>query len=118
MPDRRPPRLMAPMGEEEASLAGGVGMRRGSNDQLASQNAAASADREVLHDIGLRVDRSERNQLERKVKALAEKVDDLESDRDPRRGVTMAAEWVGKFGPSIILLIASVVSPVVYIRGH
>jgi tRNA A37 N6-isopentenylltransferase MiaA len=109
---------MAPIGEEEASIVVVLEMLRGINDQLESQNAAATSDREVLHDIAVRVDRIERNQLERKVKELADKVDSLESERDQRRGITQAAEWIAKFGPSIILLIAAIVGWVAYARTH
>jgi len=106
------------MGDEEASLSLILEMLRGINQQLDSQNSAATADRAVLNDIAIRVDRIERNQLERKVKDLETKVDTLESERDERRGVTKAAEWISKFGPSIILLIASIVGAIVFTRSR
>lgn len=118
MTDRRRPSLMTPTTDEEASLALVLEMLRGIDKRLASQDAASTEDRKVLHDIVLRVDRIERNQLERKVKELEEAVDDLQSDRDRRVGATQAAEWVGRFGPSLILLIAAIVSAVVYVRAH
>jgi hypothetical protein len=107
-----------PKDDDAASLSLIMQMLRGIDGRFESQNAASAKDREVLHDIVLRVDRIERNQLERKVKELAGKVDVLESDRDQRRGVTIAAEWIGKFGPSIILLLASIVGFVAYIRAR
>jgi uncharacterized protein YoxC len=109
---------MTPTSDEDASLSVVLEMLRGIDGRLQSQDAASTEDRKLLHDIVLRVDRIERNQLERKVKDLEQAVDDLQSDRDRRRGITMAAEWVGKFGPSIILLIAAAVSATVYFRGH
>jgi tetrahydromethanopterin S-methyltransferase subunit G len=118
MPDRERPSLMLPATDEGAPLTLILEMLRGIDRQLESQNSAATKDREVLHDIASRVDRIERNQLERKVRELAEKVDSLESERDQRRGVTLAAEWIGRFGTPIILLIASIVTAIVYFRTH
>lgn len=107
---------MAPMGDDEASISLVLEMLRGIDGRLASQDAASAEDRKVLHDIVLRVDRIERNQLERKVRELEEAVDALQAERDQRRGVTLAAEWVAKFGPSLILLIAAIVGAVVFLK--
>lgn len=109
---------MVPQGDDPASLSLILEMLRGINERLDSQNVASTQDREMLHGIALRLDRIERNQLERKVKELEEKVDTLESERDQRRGVTVAFEWVSRFGPSIVMLIAAIVAAVVYARAR
>lgn len=109
---------MMPIDDDGASLQLILDQLRSIDTRLQSQDAAAAQDRQMLHDMNLRLDRIERNQLERKVRELEQEVDSLKSDRDQRVGATKAAEWLSRFGPSIILLVASVVAAVVFFRGH
>lgn len=109
--------VMVPMGEEPATLALILEALRGLDERIQSQNLAAVKDREMLHDMHIRVVQIESNQLQRKVDDLMQKVDDLESERDRRVGMVSAAEWTTKVGPWLATIIAALAAIFAWAAG-
>lgn len=94
--------LMVPMGEEPATLALILESLRALDKRLDSQNAAATEDRKMLHDVHTRIIQIESNQLQRRVEDLTKKVDELNRDRDRRDGALRAGEWFFRNWPAVI----------------
>jgi hypothetical protein len=113
-PPPRNPSLLVAQGAEEASLTVIMEMLRGLNESISSQNAAATEDRKLLHEINTRVVQIESNQLQRRVEELAREVQVMRSERDQRRGMVAALEWISKFGPMLLSIVAIAVGVIAW----
>jgi hypothetical protein len=102
---------MLPTSEEGAVGALILEALRGLNESIASQNAASTEDRKLLHDMHGRLIRMESVRPDvdgHDLKELASRVDALERDKDRRDGATSLADWLFK-SPVVGWIVAALV---------
>lgn len=110
----RPTRREAEDGTVEAILIALSGI----HDSIRSQNAASTEDRKLLHEMHERLIRIEVEGLAGKVESLETRVDALERDRDRREGAVSAFEWLSRFGPWLLTIVATAAAVIGWDRAN
>ena len=110
MPDATRPELLMPVSDDKAAKLIEIEALRQIADNLKRLNDRSDEHIKLLHGMDARLIRIESNRVDSRVEELEKKVDDLQSERDMRRGAMGLAQWLKDFGPWLLAVLLGILA--------